>query len=121
MVTMQDQTRNESAIRVIRPEELSEDTVQTSGSHGLAAIASELATFLRCGRLFTASAGGQTAIHHHGKQDTVVCVLAGAVLIRRGRRGEFPQPPGQEVSYTSWLISRKRRSIFPIMQSLAGW
>jgi hypothetical protein len=50
-VTMQDQTRNESPIRVIRPEELSEDTVQTSGSHGLAAIAGELATFLRCGKV----------------------------------------------------------------------
>jgi uncharacterized RmlC-like cupin family protein len=41
------------------------------------------------GGLFTVAAGGQTAIHHHGKQDTVVYVLAGTCLIRWGRRGEF--------------------------------
>ena len=57
------------------------------------------------GGLFTVPAGGQTAIHHHGKQDTVVYVLAGTALIRWGRRGEFSATaaPGDFVFVPAYL------------------
>ncbi len=57
------------------------------------------------GGLFTVAAGGQTAIHHHGKQDTVVYVLAGKALIRWGRHGEFSATaqPGDFVYVPAYL------------------
>jgi uncharacterized RmlC-like cupin family protein len=122
---MQDKTQNENAIRVIRPEEFSEDTAQTPGSHRLAAIAGEHGTpSPMWGGLFTVTAGGQTAIHHHGKQDTVVYVLEGTALIRWGRCGEFSatarpgdfvyvpaHPPHKEINLSrnaefSWVVVR---------------
>jgi len=77
-------------IGVVRPETFSQDTAQTPGSHRVAAITREHGTpSSMWGGLFTVAGGGETAIHHHGKQDTVVYVLAGTALIRWGRRGEF--------------------------------
>ena len=40
------------------------------------------------GGLFTVAAGGQTAIHHHGKQETIAYVLSGVCEIRWGETGE---------------------------------
>jgi|SRR5580700_8739834 uncharacterized RmlC-like cupin family protein len=82
--------QNGNAIGVVRSDTFSEDTAQTPGSHRVAAITREHGTPSSiCGGLFTVVAGGQTAIHDHGKQDTVVYVLAGTCLIRRGSHGEF--------------------------------
>jgi uncharacterized RmlC-like cupin family protein len=82
--------QNGHGIGVVRPETFSQDTAQTPGSRRVAAISREHGTASSMwGGLFTVAAGGQTAIHHHGKQDTVVYVLAGRALIRWGRHGEF--------------------------------
>jgi uncharacterized RmlC-like cupin family protein len=88
---MQDKIfQNGNSIGVVRPNTFSEDTAQTPGSHRLAAITREHGTpSSMWGGLFTVAAGGHTAIHHHGQQETVVYVLAGRALIRWGRQGEF--------------------------------
>jgi uncharacterized RmlC-like cupin family protein len=98
--------QNGHGIGVVRPETFSQDTAQTPGSHRLAAITREHGTpSSMWGGLFTVAAGGQTAIHHHGEQDTVVYVLAGAALIRWGRRGEFSATaqPGDFVYVPAYL------------------
>ena len=98
--------QNGSAIGVVRPDTFSEDTAQTPGSHRVAAITREHgAPASMWGGLFTVAAGGQTAIHHHGKQDTVVYVLAGTALIRWGRHGEFSATaqPGDFVYVPAYL------------------
>ncbi len=41
------------------------------------------------GGLSIVEGGAQTAIHHHGVQETIVYVLEGTATIRWGRRGEF--------------------------------
>ena len=53
----------------------------------------------------TVAARGQTPIHRHGKQDSVVYVLTGTALIRRGRRGEFSATtqPGDFVYVPAYL------------------
>jgi uncharacterized RmlC-like cupin family protein len=87
---MQSIFQNGHGIGVVRPETFSQDTAQTPGSHRVAAITREHGTpSSMWGGLFTVAPGGQTAIHHHGKQDTVVYILAGTCLIRWGRHGEF--------------------------------
>ena len=93
-------------IGVVRPETFSQDTAQTPSSHRVAAITREHGTpSSMWGGLFTVAGGGETAIHHHGKQDTVVYVLAGTALIRWGRRGEFSATaePGDFVYVPAYL------------------
>jgi mannose-6-phosphate isomerase-like protein (cupin superfamily) len=48
---------------------------------------------------------GQTAIHHHGKQDRVVYVLGGTALLRWGPRGQFSATaaPGDFVYVQAYL------------------
>ena len=91
---------------MVRPETFSQDTAQTPGSHRVAAITREHGTpSSMWGGLFTVAGGGEAAIHHHGKQDTVVYVLAGTALIRWGRRGEFSATaePGDFVYVPAYL------------------
>ena len=93
-------------IGVVRPETFSQDTAQTPGSHRVAAITREHGTpSSMWGGLFTVAGGGETAIHHNGKEDTVVYVLAGTALIRWGRRGEFSATaePGDFVYVPAYL------------------
>jgi uncharacterized RmlC-like cupin family protein len=135
---MQDNNfHNESSIVVVRPETFSDDTAQTPGSRRLAAITREHGTpSSMWGGLFTVVAGGQTGIHHHGKQDTVVYVLAGTALVRWGRQGEFSataQPgdfiyvpaylPHQEINVSkdadfTWVVVRSTPQ--PIVINLPG-
>jgi uncharacterized RmlC-like cupin family protein len=104
---MQNKTlQNDATIRLVRPGEFSEDTAQTPGSRRIGAIAPDHGIpSSMWGGLFTVPAGGQTAIHHHGKQDTVVYVLGGIALIRWGRRGEFSATaePGDFVYVPAYL------------------
>jgi uncharacterized RmlC-like cupin family protein len=103
---MQNIFQNGHRIGVVRPETFSHDTAQTPGSHRAAAISQEHGTpSSMWGGLFTVAGGGQTAIHHHGKQDTVVYVLAGTALIRWGRQGEFSATarPGDFVYVPAYL------------------
>ena len=103
--------QNGNAIGVVRPDTFSEDTAQTPGSHRVAAITREHGIpSSMWGGLFIVAAGGQTAIHHHGKQDTVVYVLAGTCLIRWGAMGNSRRPLNRAISHTSPRISLLRRS-----------
>jgi uncharacterized RmlC-like cupin family protein len=98
---MQSIFQNGHGIGVVRPETFSQDTAQTPGSHRVAAITREHGTpSSMWGGLFTVAAGGQTAIHHHGKQDTVVYALPGTAPIR-----EFSAPaqPGDFVYVPAYL------------------
>jgi uncharacterized RmlC-like cupin family protein len=77
-------------IRIITPEEFDSSTAQTPGSKRLAAIAGTSSSNSQMwGGLFFVEPKSQTAIHHHGVQETIVYVLEGQALIRWGEHGEF--------------------------------
>lgn len=72
------------------PEEFDSSTAQTPGSTRLAAIAGKSDSKSQMwGGLFFVEPKSQTAIHHHGVQETIVYVLEGRALIRWGKHGEF--------------------------------
>jgi uncharacterized RmlC-like cupin family protein len=76
-------------IRIVRPEEFSGDTQQTSGSLRLAAIsAGQNVESQLWGGVFVVEPGAKTGIHHHGAQDTIVYILEGESYVRWGERGE---------------------------------
>jgi uncharacterized RmlC-like cupin family protein len=77
-------------IRIVRPEEFDSSTAQTPGSKRLAAIGGpSISNSQMWGGLFFVEPKSQTAIHHHGVQETLVYVLEGQALIRWGEHGEF--------------------------------
>jgi uncharacterized RmlC-like cupin family protein len=78
------------SIRIVTPEEFDDKTAQTPGSSRVAAIPGRSAFNSQMwGGLFFVEPKSQTAIHHHGIQETIVYVLEGQALIRWGERGEF--------------------------------
>lgn len=112
-------------IYIVRPEELNSSTAQTPGSKRLAAIqGSSGYNSQMWGGLFFVEPKSQTAIHHHGIQETIVYVLEGQALIRWGEHGEFegaakrgdfvrvpPFLPHQEINPSpsvtfSWVVVR---------------
>jgi uncharacterized RmlC-like cupin family protein len=77
-------------ICIVRPEEFDDSTAQTPGSKRVAAIPGRSARKSHMwGGLFFVRPKSQTAIHHHGVQETIVYVLEGQALIRWGKHGEF--------------------------------
>jgi uncharacterized RmlC-like cupin family protein len=79
-----------STISVVRPEEFSTETAQTSESVRMSAISTMhgIISSLWAG-IFIVEPLGKTGIHHHGDQDTVVYVLEGEALVRWGQSGEY--------------------------------
>jgi uncharacterized RmlC-like cupin family protein len=79
-----------STIRVVRPEQLSAETSQTSGSLRMSAVSATHGIFssLWAG-MFVVQPSARTGIHHHGEQDTVVYVLEGEAVVRWGDFGEL--------------------------------
>jgi uncharacterized RmlC-like cupin family protein len=76
-------------ICIVTPDEFDNSTAQTPGSKRVAAIAGISASTRKMwGGLFFVEPKSQTAIHHHGVQETIVYVLEGQALIRWGERGE---------------------------------
>jgi uncharacterized RmlC-like cupin family protein len=76
-------------ICVVTPEEFDSSTAQTPGSNRLAAIPGRSDVKSQMwGGLFFVEPKSQTAIHHHGVQETIVYVLEGQALIRWGEHGE---------------------------------
>jgi uncharacterized RmlC-like cupin family protein len=73
-----DERKSRSTIRIIRPDQLNPETLQTSGSLRLSAISAAhgVASALWAGT-FLVEPNAKTGIHHHGEQDTVVFVLDG--------------------------------------------
>jgi uncharacterized RmlC-like cupin family protein len=97
-------------IRVVTPEEFDYSTAQTPGSKRLAAIArGSTSTSQMWGGLFFVEPKSQTAIHHHGAQETIVYVLEGKASVRWGARGEFESiaKPGDFIRVPPFLPHRE--------------
>lgn len=77
-------------ISVVRPEEFSTETAQTSESVRMSAISAMhgIVSSLWAG-MFVVEPLGKTGVHHHGDQDTVVYVLEGEAHVRWGQSGEY--------------------------------
>jgi uncharacterized RmlC-like cupin family protein len=77
------------SISVVRPEQFSAGTSQTSGSLRHAAICADLGiTSAMWGGTFLVEPGARTGIHHHGAQQTIVYVLEGESFVQWGEHGE---------------------------------
>jgi uncharacterized RmlC-like cupin family protein len=101
-----DERKSRGTISVVRPDQLSTETSQTSGSQRLSAIsAAHGVTSALWAGTFLVEPGAKTGIHHHGKQDTVVFVLAGEAIIRWGDLGENRATvrAGDFLHVPSWL------------------
>jgi uncharacterized RmlC-like cupin family protein len=97
-------------IRIVTPEEFDSSTAQTPGSKRFAAIAASSPSNSRMwGGLFFVEPKSQTAIHHHGVQETIVYVLEGEALVRWGKRGEFESiaKPGDFIRVPAFLPHRE--------------
>jgi uncharacterized RmlC-like cupin family protein len=99
-------TGSNSMISAVHPTGLSRETQQTPGSLRMSAIAARngIASSLWAG-IFVVEPSGQTGIHHHGEQDTVVYVLEGEARIRWGHSGEHSAAvgAGDFLHVPSWL------------------
>lgn len=97
-------------ISVVRREDQSAGTAQTSGSQRLVAIPGEqgIASGMWAGT-FRVQPGERTGIHHHGAQETVVYVLAGESLVRWGERGEHSATvrAGDFVHVPAWVVHQE--------------
>ena len=78
---------HEPSVRVVRRDQLSDDTPQTSGLHRAVAFDSRnpdakvLSAFLT-----TVLPGAATGAHHHGDQETILYVVEGTARYRWGDR-----------------------------------
>jgi uncharacterized RmlC-like cupin family protein len=93
-------------IRIVSPAQFDRGTAQTPGSERLAALAPDLGIKTRLwGGLFIVEPGARTAIHHHGRQETLAYVLKGESYLRWGERGEFNAVArqGDFIHVPAWL------------------
>ena len=96
-----DKRKSKGTISVVRQDQLSAETSQTSGSQRLSAIsAAHGVTSTLWAGTFLVEPGAKTGIHHHGKQDTAVFVLAGEAIVRWGISARIVQPCGQAIFFT---------------------
>jgi uncharacterized RmlC-like cupin family protein len=99
-------SEHSSSIRIVRPEQFSGNTQQTSGSLRLAAIsASQKVQSQLWGGVFVVEPGAKTGIHHHGQQDTIVYILEGESYVRWGVHGESSATAhaGDFIHVPAWL------------------
>ena len=105
-IRMGSHSGSNSRISVVHPAGLSSETQQTSGSLRMSAIAAlnGVASSLWAG-IFVVEPFGQTGIHHHGEQETIVYVLEGQARIRWGEFGEHSTVVGvgDFLHVPSWL------------------
>ncbi|SEF57796.1 Cupin domain-containing protein [Bryocella elongata] len=99
----------QTAITVVRPEDLSTSTAQTAGSQRWAAFDAATGVSGLWAGSFEVQPGASTGIHHHGEQETVVYVLEGEALVRWGERGEHHATvrAGDFLHVPSWLIHQE--------------
>jgi len=101
---------SEMGISVVRAEALQPAARQTPGSMRFAAIpgATGIASGLWAGT-FRVEPGAKTGIHHHGAQETVVYVLAGASVVRWGERGEHQVTvrAGDFLHVPAWVVHQE--------------
>jgi len=77
-------------VRIIRPDELDDNTAQTLGMHRRAAVTTARtgATKLWAGTV-TINPNAKTGAHHHGDLESVIYVVSGTARLRWGERLEF--------------------------------
>ena len=98
---------HQRSVRVVRRDELSDDTEQTSGLLRRVAFDSRnpdaqvLSAFLS-----TALPGAATGAHHHGDQETILYVVEGIARYRWGERLEHVVEAGPADSPTVWVVTR---------------
>jgi uncharacterized RmlC-like cupin family protein len=133
----ENERRHSEGIRIVTPAEFDGSTAKTPGSKRLAAIPTRSSSNSQMwGGLFFVEPKSQTAIHHHGVQETIVYVLEGQAFIRWGEQGEFeamanrgdficvpPFLPHQETNPSasvtfSWVVVRSTPE--PIVVNLPG-
>ena len=83
------------SVRVVRRDQLTDDTPQTSGLHRQVAFDSRNpdAKVLSAFRT-TVQPGAATGAHHHGDQETILYVLEGTARYRWGDRLEYAVEAG---------------------------
>jgi len=105
-IRMGSHSGSNSMISVVHPAGFSSETQQTPGSLRMSAIAAMngIASSQWAG-IFVVEPSGQTGIHHHGEQDTIVYVLEGEACIRWGHFGEHSTAvgAGDFLHVPSWL------------------
>jgi uncharacterized RmlC-like cupin family protein len=108
-----DKSKLASSISVVRPNEMSAETSQTSGSLRMSAISAMngIDSSLWAGT-FLVAPGGKTGIHHHGEQETAVYVLEGEAVVRWGDHGENSATvgAGDFLHVPSWLPHQELNS-----------
>ena len=97
-------------ITVVRQDQVTSHTSQTSGSQRQAAICKE--TNVEAGMwagTFLVDPGAQTGIHHHGSQETIVYVLAVQSIVQWGDHGEHTVnvEAGDFLHVPAWLVHRE--------------
>ena len=77
-------------VRIIRSNELDDNTAQTPGMHRRAAVTTQRtgAKKLWAGTV-TINANAKTGAHHHGALESVIYVVSGVARLRWGERLEF--------------------------------
>ena len=99
-----------SEVRLIRGQDLSEQTAQTPGMFRRTAIdnATAGARSLWVG-VVTVEPGAKTGAHHHGDCESVVCVTGGHIRLRFGDRLEqsVEAGPGDFVFIPSHLVHQE--------------
>jgi uncharacterized RmlC-like cupin family protein len=102
--------KSRSTINIVRPDQLTAETLQTSGSQRMSAISAAhgITSALWAGT-FLVEPGTKTGIHHHGEQDTVVFVLEGEAIVRWGDLGEHRATVGRGdfLHVPSWLAHQE--------------
>jgi len=94
-------------VRIIRSNELDDNTAQTPGMHRRAAVTTERtgATKLWAGTV-TIEANAKTGAHHHGDLESVIYVVSGLARLRWGDQLEFSEEARS--AFQSIEISRQR-------------
>ena len=107
-------TAHERSVRVVRRDQLSDDTAQTSGLLRRVAFDSRnpdakvLSAFLS-----TVLPGAATGAHHHGDQETILYVVEGIARYRWGEHLEHVVEAGPETSFSFPRTRCTRRSTHP--------
>ena len=85
----------EFGVRVVRGDQLDENTPQTPGMHRLAAITSGSANAQKIwAGTVTIHPDAKTGAHHHGKLESIIYVVSGRARMRWGEHLEFTAEAG---------------------------
>lgn len=112
---------HEYRVRVIRPQDFDDKTAQTPGMHRFAAISGKLTSSkgMWAGVTFV-DPRIESAVHHHGDQETVIYVRAGYAKIRWGDNLEHEEQvePGSFIFIPAFV---PHQEINPSSETSSEW